>query len=75
MEIVEGGTNYNTGDRSKRIKEFNDYPAKKIKNEVLSKTCIEELEIHSAKANEKQEKVKEKYQCSTCGKLMASGWV
>lgn len=79
MEIVEGRTNFDVGDISETNNEFSDYPIRNIKNEVLNalkQKCIDEVEnVHSTKVNERQQKIKEKYQCSICGKLMASGWV
>lgn len=80
VEIVESETNYHAGDGSETTIAYN-YPVENIKNQALSKTwssalkqkCAEKFEIHSNNANEKQEKIKEKYQCAICGKLMASG--
>ncbi|XP_026320405.1 zinc finger protein 239-like [Hyposmocoma kahamanoa] len=78
VEIVEGRTNFNVGDISETNNEFSDYPIRNIKNEVLNalkQKCIDEVEnIHLTNVNERQQKIKEKYQCSICGKLMASGF-
>lgn len=73
---IFGETNYNTGNGSEINTDFS-YPMKNLKKQAILKNwsnalkqkCLQKFEIHSNKANEK---VKEKCQCSICGKLMAS---
>lgn len=69
------GTNFNKGGMSEANKELSDYLIKNEAPNILNEKCVDKTEIHLTKVNERHEKIKEKYQCSVCGKLMASGWV